>query len=745
MNRIAFDYPVALMVGAPVAMLVLALTGWSLLRRGVRRARLLLHLVLRGVALLVLVLLAARPVWVGADERDDARKRRASVVLLVDRSDSMSLRDGPSTRTAQAQQVVRDLILPAFKSQGLTPNCYAFAEDAEEVKASDLESLRPDGKRTNLAGAMLQSLEGMPEPPLAVIAVTDGAANDHTDNARAITALLESQVPCVSIGVGSEAAVQTLSLGAVIAPPVAPPDGEFPIAARLQMTSAMGLPSFDLLLLRDGKRIRKKTVSPGKGQRSWLESFRVKETEEGIRTYTVEIAPPSAEGLRCTRKSATASVRITSESEFRVLFIQGRLGWDYKFIRLALQADPSISITGLTRMGGQSWFHQDVKGDSEPRAGLPSTVEELAPFRVIVLSGLNASDLTHGQQDVLRRFCAEFGGGLLLMSHGGTFGPLWSGTPVEEALPVRFDSETPTARTAAPFHLEPTKQALDHPVFRLSDRGAPDQGWARLPHFTRYGRVGRAKPGAQVWAVHRREAGPTVRPQTLMAYQRYGAGASAVICVEELWRWRMAPESDPQHFDRFWRQLLRCLGEGSGRQVTIDFPDQDLRPDADVKVVVRRPPDPADPSPLRGCRVRIDDPAGKRVKAQTVDLAPDAFVELTFRPPVAGLYTIDVRDASKTPLAVCSIDIQDANIEFMHAARDMENLAQWASLTGGAAVKAEECDDPAELLRQIRDAPRRLSKAQPRRPPAGVNGWVLVALLVCLGTDWILRKQRELP
>ncbi len=745
MNQIAFDYPVGLMIGAPVALVVLALTGWSLYRRGVRRARLLLHLALRGVALLLLVLLAGRPVWVGAEESEEARKQRGSVVLLVDRSSSMSLHDGASTRTAQARQLLRECLLPALRNEGLNPRCYAFAEDAEEVKASDLASLQPDGRRTNLAGAMLRSVEAMPEPPLAVIAVTDGAANDHTDNARAITALLESQVPCVSIGVGSETAVRTLSLAAAMAPTVAPPDREFPVAARLEMASAGELPPFDLLLLRDGKRVQKKTVTPGKGQRSWLESFRVKESEEGIRTYTVQLDPPSAEGLRCIQKSAMASVRITTEGDFRVLFVQAQLGWDYKFIRLALEADPSISITGLTRMSNQSWFHQDVKSEGELPAGLPSTVEGLAPFRVVVLSGFAASELSHEQQEVLRRFCAEFGGGLLLMSRGGAFDPSWSGAPLAEALPVRLDAPAAGPQVGSPFRLRPTRQALEHPVFRISDRGSPNQAWGRLPQFSRRARVGRKKKGAQVWAVHQQEAGPTVRAQTLMAYQHYGAGASAVICVEELWRWRMAPDSDPGHFDRFWRQLLRHLGEGSGRQVTIDFPDQDLRPDAEVRVVVGRPPDPADSSPLRGCRVGIEDPTGKRVKTQRVDLAPDASVELTFRPPVAGLYTVNVRDANNAPLAARSIEIREANIEFMHASRDMDNLAQWASLTGGVAVKAEDCDDPADILRQLREAPRRVAKVRPRRPPAGVNGWVLLVLLACLGTEWILRKERELP
>ena len=41
-------------------------------------------------------------------------------------------------------------------------------------------------------------------------------------------------------------------------------------------------------------------------------------------------------------------------------------------------------------------------------------------------------------------------------------------------------------------------------------------------------------------------------------------------------------------------------------------------------------------------------------------------------------------------------------MEFQRAARNMEGLRQWAGLTGGVAVKAEDCDDAGQLIAQIK-------------------------------------------
>src|SRR5207248_1023916 len=152
--------------------------------------------VLRGVALFALVFLAARPVWIAKEPPATAVR---PVVLLMDRSESMSLEENERTRYQQALNFARDYLLPALKSAGLPVQALAFAQDAEQVDGATLADTKPDGKRTNLAGAIARAVASSPVPPLAVIALTDGAANENADNARALSALVDGRVPFVGV------------------------------------------------------------------------------------------------------------------------------------------------------------------------------------------------------------------------------------------------------------------------------------------------------------------------------------------------------------------------------------------------------------------------------------------------------------------------------------------------------------------------------------------------------------------
>src|ERR1019366_634421 len=223
--------------------------------------------------------------------------------------------------------------------------------------------------------------------------------------------------------------------------------------------------------------------------------------------------------------------------------IQGALTWDYKFISLALRNDQTIKMTGLTRTSKQSVFRQNVETAGELMNGFPTTLEELAPFRVVVLSNLRPTDLTPAQQEGLARFCGELGGGVLMIGGPAAFDSSWQSTRLEQLLPVVFAVNRGVQGLDRPFRMELTEDALQHPVFQIADNRAMREAWAQLPTFTQYGRVDAAKPGASVWAVHQTDEGPQGR-RILMASQRYGAGLSAVSCIQK-WTckssWRSSP------------------------------------------------------------------------------------------------------------------------------------------------------------------------------------------------------------
>ena len=738
---IVFDFPLGWQIGLPVAALVLGLAVWLKKRHGLAKPRILALTILRSLALLALIFLAARPTWV-AKEPPGAASR--SVVVLVDRSESMSLEEHDATRYQQALGFLRQRLLPALKEAGLPVQAMLFDQAAEPADGPKLSATIPNGKRTNLGGAIAQALASSGQPPLAVIGLTDGILNETADNTRALTALMESHVPFIGVGFGSDQGVRTLSLRDIEAPPTVTSKTAFSIAAELEMMNTEEMPAFDLALFRDGQMFQKKSVIAGKGSRTWLENFQVTEDKQGVHNYSVQLFPPNVPSLKCVNMMANTAVRVSDEKELRVLYIQGALTWDYKFINLALRKDQTIKVTGLTRTSKQSVFRQNVENAGELMSGFPTTLEELSPFRVVVLSNLRPADFTPAQQDVLARFCGELGGGVFMIGGPATFDSSWQHSRLEQLLPVVFAANTGVQGLDRPFRMQLTEDALQNPVFQIADDRPAREAWAQLPTFTQYGRVDAAKPGAQAWAVHQSDDGPHGR-RILMASQRYGAGLSAVLTIQNFWRWRLAKDAETSQFDRFWRQFFRFLSEVGRQDVSIHLADQELRPQMDVQIVLEKQPNPKSVTdPSRQFFVRVEDAQKTVLHEESVELEPLRPVDFKFRAEKANIYTVTVSDARKVPVATRAIEIRDTNVEFQNTGRDMESLRQWAGVSDGLAFKVEDCPNPSDLTAQIQAKLEQIKHTKQMRRPLGLNGWMLTLVVGCLGGEWLLRKRWNL-
>jgi uncharacterized membrane protein len=735
-----FELPLAWLAALPLGA-VIGFAAWRYHARGLTRSRTLSLTLLRLVTVLTLVFLAARPVWVAKEPPASAAR---SIVLLLDRSESMALEDADTTRYQRALGFLRDRLLPSLKAAGLPVQAMLFDKSAQAADGPALASASPKGERTNLGGAIAQALADSAKPPLAVVALTDGDANENSDNTRGLSALVDSGVPFIGVGFGSDRGVRTLSLRELSAPPIVPSKTAFSISAQLEAMGADELAAFDLVLFRDGQMLQKKSVKAGQGSRLWLENFQVTEDKEGAHNYTVQLFPPDVPNLKCVNALANAAVRISDQKELRVLYVQGSLTWDYKFINLALRSDQTIKLTGLTRTSKQSVFRQNVENAGELLNGFPNTLEEIAPFRVVVLSNLRPAELTPTQQDVLARFCAELGGGVLMIGGAATFDGSWQSSRLEQLLPVVFSAHAGVSGLDRPFHVQLTEEALQHPVFQIADNRVPREAWAQLPTFTQYGRVDAAKPGAQVWALHQTDDGPQGR-RILMASQHYGAGLSAVICIQNFWRWRLAKDSDAAHFDRFWRQLFRFLSEIGRQDVAIHLADQDLRPDMDVQVILEKQPNPKNVTESnRKFFVRAEGSAKELLREESIELEPLHPVDFTFHAPKAGIYTVTVSDPLKVPVASRTIEIRNVNLEFQNTARNMEILQQWAAVSDGLAMKAEDCRDAGELVRAITAKIEQTRHGKRFHRPLGINGGVLSLVLASLATEYVLRKKWNL-
>jgi hypothetical protein len=129
------------------------------------------------------------------------------------------------------------------------------------------------------------------------------------------------------------------------------------------------------------------------------------------------------------------------------------------------------------------------------------------------------------------------------------------------------------------------------------------------------------------------------------------------------------------------------------------------------------------------------------LREESLELEPLRPVDMSFHAAKAGVYTVSVSDLMKVPASSRQIEIRDLNVEFQDTARNMETLRQWAAVSDGLALKAEECPDASDLVRSITTKIEQSKKNKQNRHPIGLNGWVLSFVVGTLGAEWLLRKK----
>lgn len=199
-----------------------------------------------------------------------------------------------------------------------------------------------------------------------------------------------------------------------------------------------------------------------------------------------------------------------------------------------LRNDPNIEVDQMS-----SW---------EVHGNYPRKLENLQKYNVVIIEeveadvfylypeffmekGRNSEEelVRPNRLEITRKFVEE-GGGLFQiggwLSFAGRFGHgQWHGTPVEDALPIKFqdrDDRVETPEGSYPFILKP-----DHPILK-------DIPWDRCPAFLGYNRA-MLKDDAELLAnVKVPERGIT---DLLIAVRKYGKGRSMVFASDTSEHW----------------------------------------------------------------------------------------------------------------------------------------------------------------------------------------------------------------
>ncbi len=726
----------ALVAGAVVAVV---LVGAAVRNTPGSPARAALTAVLRLTSLAVLVVVLAGPSRTTAV----ARSIRHRVVLLVDDSASMGVRDGDGTRAGRAAAFVDRQIASAG----------AVRDDVElELRALGAPGVaRPlaapvdpaaDGTSTDY----LTALEVLAEeiPPAAVVLVGDGAdratlgrvhaaGDDEAIAARVHD--LPFPVHTVAVGGPIERDLQ-VRLGPP--PPFAFVRRPFDLVAEVRAEDLGGPVPVTLRLDGVVHATREVTLPRGGGSASAV--FHVTPDATGYLTLEV-LGPVPADDPLPHNNGDACTLRVIRDRT-RVLQLAGSPSWDVRFLRRLLKGDPNIDLVSffIMRTGP---LHGRYRGSPLSLIEFPHDElfgEDLPGFDLVVLQNFTfenfpsfASSANAAYLDNLAAFVEE-GGALLILGGDRSFadGGL-AGSPLERVLPFDVPARAGSRdEVAAPV---PTEAGLRHPVTALgAGVEATREAWAAMPAVQGRNRVGATVPGAAVLVT----AGEGGDP--LIAVREAGEGRVLAIPTDDTWRWGREAGSGALQYRSFWRGALRwLLAEEEVGRLELRVERETVPAGTPARVSVRALDEAYGPEPDATLALQVWALSGEEVlERRDGTTGPDGGwqVELADLPPGSYRAVATRSGAAEGPAAEARFTVRAEQEELLDPAARPALLAALARGTGGRALDAG--DDLEGLLRELGPGTtvRRLSAA-----PAWDRPWWLLAVALPLAAEWLLRRR----
>jgi uncharacterized membrane protein len=684
---------------------------------------------LETLLIALLLVLLWRPALVIAELQPEQN----IIAVLVDDSRSMGISENGSTREAQAVKSLRDGTLQQL-SEKFQVRLYRL--DGHLARVPDLQQFTDAAApSTHIGDGLKQFAAETSDLPIgAIVLLSDGSDNSGGIDLDTISALRNRHIPVHTVGFGEQSVSPDVEIEDAVVAPRALADSRLSATVRLHQRGYAGRKA--TLAVRDGdKTLTSREITFDGDGKSQTEDLLFNAGSAGAKSLSFSVDPLPDERNKLNN-SVTRVVNVNSDKR-RILYVEGEPRWEYKFIRRSLDDDHVVQVVSMLRTTENKIYRQGISDPMELADGFPTRAEDLFRYQAIIIGSVEAGYFTPAQQDLLREFVDQRGGGLLwLGGHSSLADGVWGASSLADLLPVVLPSAKNTFHRA-PATAELTPVGADSMICRLvDDPQANVQRWKKLTYLMDYQEAGTPKPGAAVLA----EMNVGNRKLPMLITENYGRGRTAVLATSGTWRWQMSqPLGDTSH-DVFWQQLLRWLVSDTPGHVVASVPSQILYDDGHIRFSadVRG----ADYSPAPDARVRasIIGPDGI---TSVVDMtpAPDkpgAFqADWTAEKP--GAYVAEViaqKGEDEIGRDVVSFQRVDGAAENFHTEQNRDLLERLSSQTGGRYWT------PAEMSKLAEQIPYSEAGITVRETK---DLWdlpiVFLVLILLRSADWLLRRR----
>ncbi|MCG8584275.1 MAG: glutamine amidotransferase [Pirellulales bacterium] len=771
MNQLTFKpiFDSYTLVGILAALLIVAL-AFAPRKQGLSWPK---QATLAGVRLAVVLLMLMamlRPTLVYMEKQ----AQTATVAIVMDRSKSMRVRDMyDGTSRYEAMQKMMDDAESKLRELNETLNIklYTFAGNIEPVELGDgpLElPLEPTGGETAIGAALEETVRREAGGRIAaVILPSDGTqrtiGESSTPPQEPARRLAELGNPLYTISFGQsrgKSQSRDLALESPLAPRFVFEKNPLVVTGevRVQGYANQNLPVQLLFEQPDGEM---KVVA----------STRVRASEEGQRVafelehipttpgeFKMTVRVEKQDGEQDTNNNEWSTFVTVRPGGLSVLYLEGQLRVEQRFIRTSLDASPDIQVDFLY-INHSKKNHRNLNLSRYFAAKKETGVTDpVGGYDVFILGDIDS--LVFREQD-LKALAerVEQGAGLIMLGGHHSFAPGgYFDTPLAAVLPInmsKFDRqrfEDPLREKLhlkGPLKMQPTARlGADHPVMRLDEPSKNAAAWKALPPLTGANWIKLADVKRTATGVLAETAG--ANPQPLLIAGTYGDGRVLALAGDSTWQWWLQGHETAHR--KFWRQIVLWLAKyepDDQGSVWIDLAQRRYRANQIIDFKVGATSAEGDPVTDANFDVKITEPDGtpRRVrlakrsdhyrgifptgKAQTAGLAAgDYLVEASATKQGKSLGTARVR-----------FTVDSTDLELDNPVADPTLMRALADMTAEAGGRAIEPNELADLLDELAELPAELEVEKEVKITYYDRPWLLVLFVGLLGVEWFLRKR----
>ncbi len=731
-----------LLASLAIVVLFIAFSAW---KQPIAVARRTVVVALQSLVAAILLLMMWQPIL----ELEVAEAGENTVAWILDASASMQTQDVEAAGNSALSRFDAGInIVKSFalnESAEFQADLYAQAESLQAVSSLDQLSTIEPSDSTDLGNSLDEILGTVSQNAMAaVVLISDGSTNAPSIDAQWWQRLSAAGVPVHTIGVGEISDPSDIQLSDVTLPQSVAPGLQLTATVTVSHSTAgnVRLRVFsgrDLLAVQD-------IVLPDNVQQSQHE-IGVPSGELGVRQLSFEITHNDERiDPNPTNNRQQRMVRTTDDRK-RILYVEGEPRWEYKFLRRALNGNPSVEIVSLLRTSPNKFYRQGVRDADELADGFPLERETLFDYDAIIIGSLEAAELSSKQQLALRDFVNVRGGSLLMLGgrHGLADGG-WGRSVVAAALPVILDARL-SARTFDRRRAQvlPTASGYRTPWLQLGQSAQENRiAWQGLPSVADVQQLGSVKPGAVVLLEQKDPNASAGEAQALLVTQRYGKGQSFVLGTSGSWRWQMGLDSTDQRHELFWTQLANHLVAGVLTRIRVSSLEPVYRDvsNAEMSLLAYLP----DYTPLQQSSVNasltLPDGSSRSVEF-TADLQQLGRYTADVDMPMDGPYMISAQTplGGESPSGTPSVAetwwvSESGTAESFNNTQQTEFLQRVADVTGGSYLPSSEASSVLDILSLENAALKRQVSLPLWNMPI-----LFLGLLFAKLAEWLLRLR----